>query len=169
MPADAGAAPRTWLTAAGASGPRNTSAEAASTRFAPCSARTGSPTRGCPAAAWPARCAPRCSPAAAAGAPAALVAGGRLETVTPVTPYHWVRKMARTLHSAVLLTREGVGHGSYGTTPCVNAAVDVALLKGALLADGTVCGMGKPAATRPRLAAGVPAAVSAGPMSDALA
>lgn len=47
--------------------------------------------------------------------------------------------MTRTLDSAVLLTREGVGHGSYGTNSCVNAAVDATLIRGTRPADGTVC------------------------------
>ncbi|WP_075731598.1 alpha/beta hydrolase [Streptomyces acidiscabies] len=85
-------------------------------------------------------------PLTAAGAPPALVVGGRLD---PVTPHHWAEKMAQTLHSAVLLTREGVGHGSYGTTPCVDAAVDAVLVNGTLPADGTVCKTAKPATTRP--------------------
>jgi len=88
-------------------------------------------------ALWPARDTERVTgPFTAAGAPPTLVVGGRLD---PVTPHHWAESMTRTLDSAVLLTREGVGHGSYGPDPCVNAAVDAALLDGVLPADGTVC------------------------------
>ncbi|WP_367048517.1 alpha/beta hydrolase [Streptomyces sp. Je 1-332] len=98
-------------------------------------------------ARWPAPNNDRVTqPLTAAGAPPALVVGGRLD---PVTPHHWARTMAQTLDSAVLLTREGVGHGSYGTVPCVNAAVDAALVDGTLPADGTVCKVNKPATTRP--------------------
>ncbi|MGW9421761.1 alpha/beta hydrolase [Streptomyces koyangensis] len=57
--------------------------------------------------------------------------------------------MTRTLDSAVLLTREGVGHGSYGINSCVNKAVDAALLHGTRPADGTVCKTDTPATTRP--------------------
>jgi pimeloyl-ACP methyl ester carboxylesterase len=71
-----------------------------------------------------------------AGAPTVLVVGGRLD---PVTPHHWAESMVQTLDSAVLLTREGVGHGSYGTVACVDAAVDATLVDGVLPADGTVC------------------------------
>lgn len=52
--------------------------------------------------------------------------------------------MTRTLDSAVLLTREGVGHGSYGTNTCVNSAVDAALIHGTHPADGAVCKTEKP-------------------------
>lgn len=57
--------------------------------------------------------------------------------------------MTRTLDSAVLLTREGVGHGSYGINTCVNKAVDAALVGGTHPADGTVCETDTPATTRP--------------------
>lgn len=98
-------------------------------------------------ARWPAPNKDRVTkPLTAAGAPPALVIGGRLD---PVTPHHWAKKTAQTLDSAVLLTREGVGHGSYGTTSCVNAAVDATLVRGALPTDGTVCKTDKPATTRP--------------------
>ncbi len=85
-------------------------------------------------------------PLTGAGAPPALVVGGRLD---PVTPHHWAENMTRTLDSAVLLTREGVGHGSYGTNTCVNSAVDAALIHGTHPADGAVCKTEKPATTRP--------------------
>ncbi|MFJ2294020.1 alpha/beta hydrolase [Streptomyces sp. NPDC087894] len=57
--------------------------------------------------------------------------------------------MTRTLDSAVLLTREGAGHGSYGINSCVNSAVDAALIRGTHAADGTVCKTDTPAITRP--------------------
>jgi hypothetical protein len=57
--------------------------------------------------------------------------------------------MSRTQDSAVLLTREGVGHGSYGINSCVDKAVDAALIHGTHPADGTVCKPDKPATTRP--------------------
>lgn len=61
--------------------------------------------------------------------------------------------MTRTLDSAVLLTREGVGHGSYGTNSCVDSAVDAALIHGTHPADGTVCKTETPATTRPLVSA----------------
>lgn len=81
-----------------------------------------------------------------AGAPPILVVGGRLDNVSP---HHWAEAMAKRLDDAVLLTREGVGHTSYGTSgPCVDDAVDAALIDGTLPADGTVCEVA-PATTRP--------------------
>ncbi|MYW72209.1 alpha/beta hydrolase, partial [Pseudonocardia sp. SID8383] len=76
------------------------------------------------------------APLTGAGAPPALVVGGRLD---PVTPHTWAERTADTLDRAVLLTREGVGHGSYGTDPCVDAAVEATLLDTTLPAAGTVC------------------------------
>ncbi|MHA6619877.1 alpha/beta hydrolase [Pseudonocardia sp. DLS-67] len=98
-------------------------------------------------ARWPAPNADRVTePLTGAGAPPVLVVGGRLD---PVTPHHWAESMARTLDSAVLLTREGVGHGSYGTVPCVDAAVDATLVDGVLPAAGTVCTPEQPGTTDP--------------------
>ncbi|MER6190162.1 alpha/beta hydrolase [Streptomyces cyaneofuscatus] len=98
-------------------------------------------------ARWPAPNKDRVTkPLTGAGTPPALVVAGRLD---PVTPRHWAENMARTLDSAALLTREGVGHGSYGTNSCVNKAVDAALIRGTHPADGTVCETDKPATTRP--------------------
>ncbi|WP_069169217.1 alpha/beta hydrolase [Streptomyces griseus] len=98
-------------------------------------------------ARWPAPNKDRVTkPLTGSGAPPALVVAGRLD---PVTPHHWAENMTRTLDSAVLLTREGVGHGSYGINSCVNKAVDAALLHGTHPADGTVCKTDTPATTRP--------------------
>jgi pimeloyl-ACP methyl ester carboxylesterase len=98
-------------------------------------------------ALWPAPNKDRVTePLTGAGAPPVLVVGGRLD---PVTPHHWAESMVETLDSAVLLTREGVGHGSYGTVPCVDAAVDATLMDGVLPADGTVCNPEQPGTTNP--------------------
>ncbi|MGW2212100.1 alpha/beta hydrolase [Streptomyces sp. NPDC001781] len=98
-------------------------------------------------ARWPAPNTDRVTkPLTGTGAPPALLVAGRLD---PVTPHHWAENMTRTLDSAVLLTREGVGHGSYGTNSCVNSAVDAALIHGTHPADGTVCKTDRPATTRP--------------------
>jgi pimeloyl-ACP methyl ester carboxylesterase len=81
-----------------------------------------------------------------AGAPPILVVGGRLDNVSP---YHWAQTMAERLEDAVLLTREGVAHTSYRTSgPCIDDAVDAALIDGVLPDDGTVCDVA-PATTRP--------------------
>ena len=75
--------------------------------------------------------------------------GGRLDNVSP---HHWAEAMAERLEDAVLLTREGVAHTSYRTSgPCIDDAVDAALIDGVLPADGTVCDV-PPATTRPRAA-----------------
>ncbi|WFE47383.1 alpha/beta hydrolase [Verrucosispora sp. WMMD1129] len=82
-----------------------------------------------------------------AGAPPILVVGGRLDNVSP---HHWAEAMAERLEDAVLLTREGIGHTSYRTSgPCVDAAIDAALIDGVLPAEGTVCDAVPPATTRP--------------------
>lgn len=84
-----------------------------------------------------------------AGAPPILVVGGRLDNVSP---YHWAQAMAERLEGAVLLTREGVAHTSYRTSgPCIDDAVDAALIDGVLPEDGTVCDV-PPATTRPKSA-----------------
>ena len=81
-----------------------------------------------------------------AGAPPILVVGGRLDNVSP---YHWAQAMTERLEGAVLLTREGVAHTSYRTSgPCIDDAVDAALIDGVLPAAGTVCDV-PPATTRP--------------------
>ncbi|WP_399921421.1 alpha/beta hydrolase [Streptomyces kanamyceticus] len=102
-------------------------------------------------ARWPAPNKDRVTkPLTGAGTPPALVVAGRLD---PVTPHHWAENMTRTLDSAVLLTREGVGHGSYGINSCVDSAVDAALIYGTHPADGTVCETDTPATTRPLVSA----------------
>lgn len=73
--------------------------------------------------------------------------GGRL---APVSPYHWAEATVTDLESGVLLTREGVGHGSYRTSgACIDTAVDSTLIDGNLPADGAVCTPDDPATTRP--------------------
>ncbi|MEV0890258.1 alpha/beta hydrolase [Promicromonospora sp. NPDC050262] len=72
-----------------------------------------------------------------AGAPPILVVGGEVDNVSP---YHWAQAMTERLEDAVLLTRTGVGHTSYRTSgPCIDDAVDAALIDGVLPAEGTVC------------------------------
>ncbi|WP_369371685.1 alpha/beta hydrolase [Promicromonospora sp. Populi] len=87
-----------------------------------------------------------------AGAPPVLVVGGRLDNVSP---YHWAQAMTERLENSVLLTREGVAHTSYRTSgPCIDDAVDAALIDGVLPPEGTVCAV-PPATTRPPTAPAV--------------
>jgi hypothetical protein len=77
------------------------------------------------------------------------VVGGREDSQTP---YPWAEAMTAALEPAVLLTREGVDHGSYRTSgPCVDTAVDRYLLDGGLPAPATVCPQEPPATTVPPL------------------
>lgn len=94
---------------------------------------------------WPASNPDRFTgPLTGAGAPPILVVGGREDAQTP---YPWAEAMAASLESGTLLTREGVGHGSYRTSgPCVDTAVDRYLIDGTVPADGTTCAQ-EPAAT----------------------
>lgn len=83
------------------------------------------------------------------GAPPALVIGGKLD---PQTPYPWAQAMARALDGAVLLTRTGAGHGSYGhgfNGPCIDGAVDTYLTTGTLPATGTTCTQPPPTTAPP--------------------
>ncbi|WP_307862403.1 alpha/beta hydrolase [Pseudonocardia parietis] len=99
-------------------------------------------------AAWPVQNDdPVTGPLTGAGAPPILVVGGRLD---PVSPHHWAEATANDLESAVLLTREGVGHGSYRTSgACIDTAVDATLIDGDLPADGAVCTPEDPTTTKP--------------------
>lgn len=83
-------------------------------------------------------------PLTGAGAPPILVVGGREDAQTP---YPWAEAMAASLESGALLTREGVGHGSYRTSgPCVDTVVDRYLIDGTVPPSGTTCAQ-EPAAT----------------------
>lgn len=99
-------------------------------------------------ALWPAPNEDRYTePLTAAGAPPTLVIGGRLD---PATPYHWAESTAERLESAVLLTREGVGHVSYRLSgDCIDDAVDAAFLEQVLPEEGKVCTPEQPATTQP--------------------
>ena len=82
-----------------------------------------------------------------AGAPPILVVGGEVDNVSP---YHWAEAMTERLEDAVLLTRTGVGHTSYRMSgPCIDEAVDAALIDGVLPAEGTVCEAVPAGTTRP--------------------
>jgi pimeloyl-ACP methyl ester carboxylesterase len=74
----------------------------------------------------------------APGAPPIVVVGN---TGDPATPYEGTKAMAQALGKgvAVQVTYEGEGHGSYGSSPCVQEAVNGYLLNGRVPSDGTVC------------------------------
>jgi pimeloyl-ACP methyl ester carboxylesterase len=116
---------------------------AESPRFGPL---TGYSSLAC--AFWPAQNTDRyLGPYTAAGAPPILVIGGREDSQTP---YPWAQAMAQILQTGVLLTRDGIGHGSYGTSgPCINEALDRYLITGQTPAPGTVCPQEPPPTTAP--------------------
>ena len=72
----------------------------------------------------------------ARGAGPILVVGS---TRDPVTPYVWSERLADDLTSAVLVTRRGDGHTSYGQDTCVDRRVDDLLLDGRAPRRDLVC------------------------------
>jgi pimeloyl-ACP methyl ester carboxylesterase len=70
------------------------------------------------------------------GAGPILVVG---TTRDPATPYRWAEALSHQLESATLLTREGDGHTAFGSSRCIQSAVETFLvdLKGP--PAGTVC------------------------------
>ncbi|WP_298799867.1 alpha/beta fold hydrolase [Pseudonocardia sp. 73-21] len=92
---------------------------------------------------WPATNPDRfLDPLDGAGAPPILVIGSRTDSQTP---YPWAVSMADRLNSGVLLTREGIGHGSVGIgNPCITAAVNGFFLGGVVPADGASCEQAPP-------------------------
>jgi pimeloyl-ACP methyl ester carboxylesterase len=87
--------------------------------------------------AWPYPAAEPPASWAAKGAAPIVVIG---TTNDPATPYVWSQRLADTLDSAVLVTREGEGHCGYlrGST-CVDPLVTEYLLDGVVPRDGSVC------------------------------
>ncbi|WP_214403507.1 alpha/beta hydrolase [Pseudonocardia lacus] len=84
-------------------------------------------------------------PLTARGAGPILVVGGREDSQTP---YAWAQALTAGLDEGHLLTREGVGHGSYRASgPCIDAAVDGYLLDEALPTPGATCPQEPPATT----------------------
>lgn len=75
----------------------------------------------------------------------------------PATGYAWAANAAQQLGDAAsLLTYEGWGHGVYGRSPCVDAAVDGYLISLVVPATGTRCPAAPPATvTAQRRSAGV--------------
>lgn len=60
-------------------------------------------------------------------------------THDPATPYQWAPRLARQLHTAVLVTLEGEGHGAYGQSPCIDTAVNAYLLRDKVPNNGLRC------------------------------
>ncbi|MET7301050.1 alpha/beta hydrolase [Embleya sp. NPDC005575] len=76
----------------------------------------------------------------AEGAAPILVVG---TTGDPATPYAASEKLAKDLAHASLLTLKGEGHGAFGRSKCVDAAVAAYIVEGKLPAAGTQCTDGK--------------------------
>ncbi|MCL2783306.1 MAG: alpha/beta hydrolase [Propionibacteriaceae bacterium] len=74
-----------------------------------------------------------------AGDPPFLVIGG---TGDNATPYQYAKSMAKQMPSAILVTRDGVGHGSYSSgSSCIDTIVRDFLVKGTTPTSGTTCKM----------------------------
>ena len=74
-----------------------------------------------------------------AGSPTILVVGA---TGDNATPYASTQALARQLGNARLLTREGDGHTSFGSSECIDNAVRAYLIEGTLPAAGATCARG---------------------------
>ncbi len=68
--------------------------------------------------------------------PPILLVGG---TNDPATRYAWAQSVNRQIPGSVLLTREGNGHTSYGSSSCARAAEEAYLINLTLPPKGTVC------------------------------
>ena len=88
---------------------------------------------------WPAPVVMQPAPASVTGAPPLLLVGA---THDPATPYAWAQAVASTLPTSVLLTRDGYGHTSYGSSSCIEQAVDAYLLNLTLPPPDTTCPSG---------------------------
>ncbi len=87
-------------------------------------------------ALWPVRSAPQFQPTGSGAAPIVVVGA----TGDPATPYQNAVTMAKQLTSAVLLTYEGEGHGTFGgKSSCIDNAVIAYLTHGTVPADGSRC------------------------------
>jgi pimeloyl-ACP methyl ester carboxylesterase len=85
---------------------------------------------------WPVKPASKVGPITVEGAPPILLVGG---TNDPATPYASAQAVNKVLARSVLLTREGNGHVSYGSSACAKQAIDEYLIDLKLPAPGTVC------------------------------
>lgn len=85
---------------------------------------------------WPVPATP-IPPISGRGAGPILVVGA---TGDPATPYEWAQASAKALQSAVLVTYDGEGHGSYGgRSACVDKVVRAYLVRGSVPAAGVRC------------------------------
>ncbi|MBA3308512.1 MAG: alpha/beta fold hydrolase [Nocardioidaceae bacterium] len=103
-----------------------------------------SPTFGVAAMWWPYACSnwpveaaePHPDYSAAGAAPIVVVGTTR----DPATPYEGAVKLAETLESGVLLSRDGDGHTAYGMgNSCIDDAINTYLVEGTPPEDGTEC------------------------------
>ena len=80
----------------------------------------------------------RPAPVTAPKAPPVVVVG---TTGDPTTPYHWAKAVAKHLHNATLLTRDGAGHTAFGRrNVCTDRSVSRYLVDLVLPEAGTSCG-----------------------------
>lgn len=87
-------------------------------------------------ALWPVNSAPQLKPTGSGAGPIVVVGA----TGDPATPYQHAVTMAQQLESAVLLTYEGEGHGTFGgKSECVDNAVIAYLTQGTVPAEGMRC------------------------------
>ena len=85
---------------------------------------------------WPIAAKEPLGPLSADGAPPILLVGA---TGDPVTPYALAKAVNAELSGSVLLTRQGYGHTSYNSSPCIQAAENAYLVQLTMPAAGTVC------------------------------
>ena len=85
---------------------------------------------------WPVKPKGTHTPLPIQDAPPILLVGG---TNDPATPYVDAQSVSRQVSGSVLLTRQGNGHTSYGSSNCSHAAEDAYLIALTLPAVGTVC------------------------------
>ena len=72
----------------------------------------------------------------APGTPPILVIGTSRD---PATPYEWAESLADQLEQGVFLGYDGDGHTAYGSSNCIDDAVDAFLLEGTVPPDGLEC------------------------------
>ena len=84
---------------------------------------------------WPVKPTPQTALTVDGAPPILLVAG----THDPITPLKWAQGAHEGLAGSVLLTRDGYGHTSYGSSQCAQAAVDAYLIQLKVPAAGANC------------------------------
>jgi pimeloyl-ACP methyl ester carboxylesterase len=85
---------------------------------------------------WPVKLKGSHTPLPIQGAPPILLVGG---TNDPATPYVDAQSVNRQISGSILLTRQGNGHTSYGSSACSHAAEDAYLIDLTIPAAGTTC------------------------------